>query len=244
VGESHRTIGRVAAILEQAAADGGHGVTLTGVARHLGAPKSSVHGLLRGLVDVGYLVERDGRYRVGPALTLLGGAAGHDTIQELARPELLRLARETEETVLLGLPVGTAVVHTDQIESPHPIRYAAPMHVRRPMLTTSMGKLFLAHLDERRIRRIVAAQSDGDVEPDEVLAELAQVRARGYAVNHLAEQGITALAAGVAGADGRLCAGIAVRGPSFRIGDAEVAAYAELLVAAADRVTARLQPPR
>lgn len=240
----HRTIDRVAAIMELAAAEPERGITLAAAVHELDAPKSSLHGLISGLVSVGYLAERDGRYTLGPGLSVLIGAPSSHVVLSTALPELERLQRDTGETVLLGERVGHAVVYTKQLESKHPIRYAAPMHVRRPMLTTSMGKLFLAELDDRQVRRIARTQQTDDaVDIDALLADLALVRERGYAVNYLVmEAGITALAAGIRDRSGSLIAAIAVRGPSFRMKQDQVEEAAVLLTAAADRVSAGLQP--
>jgi DNA-binding IclR family transcriptional regulator len=235
----HRTIDRVAAILEYASADAERGISLASVTQKLDAPKSSLHGLLSGLLSVGYLVERDGRYFIGPGIGVLLGASEQRALGEIARRELQRLHEETEETVLLGIRVGNSVVYTDQIESRHPIRYAAPTHERRPMLTTSMGKLFLAEMDERQVRRIARSQPTAElVDIDALLDELQQVRERGYSTNYLSMQsGITALGAGIRDREGRLVAAMAVRGPSFRMSD-RVEECARLLVEAADRVSA------
>lgn len=240
----HRTIDRVAAIMELAAAAPERGITLAAAAQELNAPKSSLHGLISGLLSVGYLAERDGRYTLGPGLNVLVGAPDSHVILSAAIGELERLQRETGETVLLGERVGHAVIYTKQLESHHQIRYAAPMHVRRPILTTSMGKLFLAELDDRQVRRIARAQATDDASDiDALLADLTVVRERGYAVNHLVvEAGITALAAGIRDRSGNLIAAIAVRGPSFRMKEEQVEEAAGLLTAAADRVSAGLQP--
>jgi DNA-binding IclR family transcriptional regulator len=234
VATRHRTIDRVAAILEQASADPDHGVSLAGIATALEAPKSSIHGLLNGLLSVGYLVERDGRYVIGPGLGALLRASADRALGVTARRELERLNAATEETVLLGVQVGSTVVYTDQLESPHLIRYAAPIHQRRPLLTTSMGKVFLADMDERQVRRIARGQTGAEVDVETLLAELDEVRHLGYSTNHLEmRDGITALAAGVRDADGRLAAAIAVRGPTFRMSDRVERCAQELLQTAA-----------
>jgi DNA-binding IclR family transcriptional regulator len=238
----HRTIDRVAAILEAAAAESDQGITLASITRELDAPKSSIHGLISGLLSVGYLVERDGRYVLGPGLGVLLAGTEERALSDAARDELRRLNEDTEETVLLGVRVGNAVVYTDQIESRHPIRYTAPTHVRRPMLTTSMGKLFLSELDERQVRRIAQSSQTGEpIDLDALLAELAEVRSRGYSVNYLSMQdGITALASGIRDRRGKLTAAIAVRGPSFRMSSEKVEYCAQLLEEAADRISALL----
>ena len=54
VGREHRTVTRVTTILEAAAAHP-EGVKLTALSALLDAPKSSVHGLVSGLLATGYL---------------------------------------------------------------------------------------------------------------------------------------------------------------------------------------------
>lgn len=92
----HRTVTRVLEILETVAR--AHDpVTLTQLSRALGAPKSSLHGLVGGLLQRGYLRDADGGYRMGagahallqPAGTslplLLGPACEADRADVLAR---------------------------------------------------------------------------------------------------------------------------------------------------------------
>ena len=72
--KAHRTVSRVTTILELAAANRS-GVRLTELATALDAPRSSVHGLVKGLVATGYLREEGGTYRIGPAINSLLAAA-------------------------------------------------------------------------------------------------------------------------------------------------------------------------
>src|SRR4051795_8483300 len=62
VAAEHRTVTRAVAIMELVAVGEPGGVRLGALAGPLGAPKSSIHGLAKGLVAVGYLREQDGRY--------------------------------------------------------------------------------------------------------------------------------------------------------------------------------------
>ena len=124
----HRTVSRVTTILERVAAD--HtGVRLTELAAVLDAPRSSVHGLVKGLVATGYLREEDGAYLLGPAVGALLMAAP-PTLDLTARPEMEKLHRQFDETVMLASQVGDSVVYTNAIESTRVIRYSAPLHTR------------------------------------------------------------------------------------------------------------------
>ena len=215
----HRAVDRVAGILELAA-ESDDGVTLTQLAERLDAPKSSLHSLISGLVAVGYLVEHAGRYLVGPGLGMVLTASRRQPLTELTRKVREQLNEDTQETIVLGVPVGTSVVYVDQIESPQRIRYAAPMHQRRPMHHTSMGKVFLADLPEPRVCEIVRGEEPTDGFTWEGLfADLAEVRETGYCVNRKLplSTGFMGIAAGFRDSTGSLVGALSVRGPAVRM---------------------------
>ncbi|MGH3664753.1 MAG: IclR family transcriptional regulator, partial [Egibacteraceae bacterium] len=216
--DGHRTVGRIAAILEFAAADAG-GVRLGEVAARLDAPKSSVHGLLRGLVAVGYLVERGGRYMIGPGIAALLAPFHQRSLADVARRELERLSAATGETVLLGTRVGNNIVYLDQVESRHTIRYAAHLRERRPLFHTSMGKIFLADMEPRARERLLRRgrrEEIGDL--DGLLAELETVRREQVAYNREETVArVAAAASGVRDNTGTLVAAVSVAGPSYRM---------------------------
>jgi DNA-binding IclR family transcriptional regulator len=82
------------------------------VARRLRLAKSTVHGLLRSLEEVGAVQRVQRRYRLGPAVERLA------TIGELRRrwrPVLQRLADETGETAFLGQLRGGRVAIVEEV---------------------------------------------------------------------------------------------------------------------------------
>jgi DNA-binding IclR family transcriptional regulator len=215
--KEHRTVSRVAAILESAAITP-DGVSLTDLARVLGAPKSSIHGLLRGLVAVGYLVERNSRYVTAPGLPALLTAAYVPSIEELARPVMAQLRDTFDESVMLGVLAADSIVYVDSVESRQPIRYSAPLHERRLLHPSSMGKLYLADLSSAQLD---AYMRDHHVDPEraETLRQELEV-VRNERVGYNREEtfaGVTAAAAGIRDSDGVLVACISIAGPTIRM---------------------------
>lgn len=100
------------------------------------------------MVATGYLREEDSAYVIGPAVGALLIAAP-PTLDLTARPEMEKLHRQFDETVMLASQVGDSVVYTDAIESTRVIRYSAPLHTRRPLYPTSAGKCILAFAPAR-----------------------------------------------------------------------------------------------
>jgi DNA-binding IclR family transcriptional regulator len=205
----------VTKILEAAAGAEG-GVTLNELVDTLAAPKSSVHGLARGLLATGYLREEGGRYRIGSAVAALL-ATGPPSLADAARPVMRELNEAIDETVMLGSLVGNSVVYVEAVESSQRIRYSPPLHQRRPLWPTSTGKCFLAYFpDRRRTQYLKANLAAGQVAEAE--RELDQVREDGYAFNRGETlPDISAAAAPVVVGD-QVLACIALAGPSHRLG--------------------------
>ncbi|MFC8178788.1 IclR family transcriptional regulator [Rhodococcus sp. NPDC057297] len=213
----HRTVSRVTGILEYVAQHE-NGVRMADIVAHLDAPRSSIHGLVHGLVSNGYLRMHDaGLFVIGPAVNALHPP--RSSIERSARAAMVTLHEEFDETVTLVMLSGESVVYTEAIESTRAIRYTPPIGVRRPLYPTSAGKCFLANSSEDfRERYLVSAFSDTATR-NRVRGELASIADRGVALN----EGDTlpdlhAVSAPVF-SRGAVAAVITVAGPSTRMVD-------------------------
>ncbi|MHA6616399.1 IclR family transcriptional regulator [Pseudonocardia sp. DLS-67] len=209
----HRTVTRTARILEMVSAHPGE-LRLADLSERLGAPRSSVHVLIRGLVSVGYLVDVDGRFSIGYSLGELVRPSELG-LTEMLLPHLEKIRDATGETVTLGLFAGEYVVYTASAQSRHSVRYVPELRTRRPLLPTSIGKLLLATWPEGRLRKHVSTHGSGDVEAD--LSTLAVVRAEGRAFNRGETLSSVTAVARPCRVDGRQIGGISVGGPSERV---------------------------
>jgi hypothetical protein len=138
--KEHRTVRRVTSILE-AVARHREGVRLNAIVAVLDAPKSSVFGLVKGLVADGYLREQDGFYRLGPAVTALLASPMSPArdVLDVVRPAMDELRATFDETVMWCTRVGDSVVYLEVAESAQLIRYSAPLRTRRPLYPTHRG---------------------------------------------------------------------------------------------------------
>lgn len=236
VARSHRTVSRVTAILELAA--GEPGIRLGALASALDAPKSSVFGLVKGLVSTGYLIEENGGYQLGPALGNLL-TAERPNLADAARPTLQELRDTFSETAMLGTVVGDSVVYIAAAESCQPIRYSAPLQVRRPLYPPSAGKVLLSHWTPHRRDAYLRSIIDDPAKVEQARQELDRVRAEGVAVNRGETlPDVSATARPIVVHD-RILAAMAVAGPTPRIAD-RLPEIAEALIEATRIVAARL----
>jgi DNA-binding IclR family transcriptional regulator len=153
--------------------------------RALGLPKSSLHGLLRTLVDAGWVEtdERGASYGIG-LRALRAGASylDRDPVVRRAGPVLARLLRDLGETVHLARLDGAEVVYLASRESLHHLRVASRIGRRLPAHATALGKALLAERADAPLPADPAALTPFTVASQAaLLAELADVRVRGWA---------------------------------------------------------------
>ena len=212
--EKHRTVSRVIGILEFVVRSP-NGATLSQIAGHLDAPKSSVYGLVRGLEAEGYLKENAaGHFVFGlGAHTLLASQA--TSLVELAAPVMNAIGSELGETITLAVFLDHELTYVHSVPSNQRIGYNPEMHTRRPLWPTSAGKILLAASGAPDLKAHVLASED--LEEGALEAEIASVRKRGYGLN-IGETvaDVSAFALGLK-IGSSLAAAITVGGPNVRM---------------------------
>lgn len=135
-----------------------------------GLPKATVNRLAYTLTVLGYLRldETLGKYALDAGVLSLGFGllAGTDTL-ELARPHMRALAREVGAAVSLGCRDGLDMIYLETIRSETALTLGLASGSRLSMLTSSMGRAYLAVI--------------GDEEREALLAELGGIGNEGGA---------------------------------------------------------------
>ncbi|WP_341718741.1 IclR family transcriptional regulator [Micromonospora sp. FIMYZ51] len=186
-----KSAGRTLEVLEMLAASGGRR-SLGDLARTLGIPKSSLHGILRTMIQRGWVEADDTGTRFGLGVRALQvGAAYLDTDDAvgLLTGVLDDLSRQFGETVHLGRLDGAHVVYTAKRESRHPLRLYSAIGRRLPAHATALGKALLAERADEVVDELVGALPTAltrhtITDLAALHADLAASRERGYAVDH------------------------------------------------------------
>ncbi len=163
--------------------------TLSEIHRELNYPKSSLFVLLRTLVARGW-VETDRRgtgYSIGVRALLVGTSyLDRDPAIRAATRVLELLRAEVNETVHLARLDGADVVYLASRESAHHLRLTSRVGRRVPAHATALGKALLAGLTDAEADAILPARLEAltpltVVDREQLFAELAEIRERGYA---------------------------------------------------------------
>lgn len=165
--------------------------SLVALSRVLDIPKSSLHGLLRTMVQRGWVETDPAGLRFGLGLRALQVGAAYidaDDAVGLLSGVLDELSREFGETVHLGRLDGPNVVYMAKRESVHSLRLYSAIGRRLPAHATALGKALLAGYADTAVDRrldwpLTALTRHTIVEPGRLHEELAAVRGRGHAVD-------------------------------------------------------------
>ena len=145
-----KSAGRALDVLE-ALADSPGRRSLMELARDLGIPKSSLHGILRTLTQRGWVEtdETGTRFRLGLRALQVGAAyLAADDVVGLVSGALDELSRRFGETVHFGRLDGAYVVYLAKRESVHPLRLYSAIGRRLPAHATALGKALLPQRDD------------------------------------------------------------------------------------------------
>ena len=183
---------RLIALLEHVArAD--KALTLTDIIGEVRQPKPTVYRMLQQLEQAGLLVkEPEGkRYAPGARLAKLAEDVLLNAQVRAARHAILQqLVDEIGETCNYTMPAGTEVVYLDRVETAWPLRFHLQPGSRVPLHCSASGKLFLAWMPPVQRNRLLGHLQYKGYTPNTITtrirleAELARVRAQGYALDN------------------------------------------------------------
>ncbi|RZQ62938.1 IclR family transcriptional regulator [Amycolatopsis suaedae] len=220
--------------------------TLDQLAEEVGVHKTTVLRLLRTLESHNF-VRRDGPryYRLGSALFSLANQAleGYD-VRRAAQPALAALNAATGHTVHLAAYAEGEVVYIDKYEGTHSVRMYSRVGKRAPLHCTAVGKVLVASFPPGQREEVARAidyvrLTDNTIAgPEQFLAELDRVAARGYAVDNAEhEDFIHCIAAPVRDQSGTVLAAVSLSVPKVLLDLDGLLALVPDLVAAADQAS-------
>lgn len=213
-------------------------VGVTAIADEIGASKGAVHKHLKTLQTHEYVVNEGGEYRLGHKFVKYGSSVLDYRLCNHARPKVTDLAEETGEMVVFVVKEGDhgAYVYTSAITENR--GDVLTWGWRFPLYGVSMGRVMLAELPDAEVRALLdrlGVTEDLDVEG--LLADLDDIRRRGYDADDAVPDGIKAVSAPVVDPKSDTVGAIAIVGPPRLLTDETIEQeYADALTEATDRI--------
>jgi DNA-binding IclR family transcriptional regulator len=183
-----QVIARAASVL-RALEDEDEGLSLGQIAGRVGLPRSTIQRIVAALDAEKFVVSASssGGWRLGPALTRLASSVKIGVLP-IARPLIMELSSELNETVDISIPKKDCVVFIDQVVGSQRLRTVSAVGEAFPLYCTANGKAVLAALTDeevtRRIGKLYGARTSKSLTTFEKLsADLLKIRKQGYAVD-------------------------------------------------------------
>src|SRR5215475_12769100 len=228
---------------------------ISDLARDLGLTRSTTHRYVATLHGLGYLQQDEStrKYRLGPRVLDLGfSVLGSLENREIAAPHLRRLTEATGHTSNLAIRDDTDVILIERVRGRpgryHHLEFSLHAGSRLPSYCSATGKALLAFLPrpdlDRLLDRIDLVQRGPRTLTDKaaLLAELAQVRRTGIAVNdEELENALRSIAAPVRARSGQVVASVNVAIPWSPVAISElVTQLGRTIQATARQIAARM----
>ncbi|MGW6054516.1 IclR family transcriptional regulator [Streptomyces sp. NPDC055189] len=205
------------------------GATLQELHDELGIPTGSLHRLLVTLGKEDFVTrsEVNRRYFLGPIARQLAEQNQHQSALLVTPHRAVVSAAETSgETVFLTELIGGKAVCVALSEGCHPLRLFVRIGQEMPLHAAASGRTLLAYRSEAETRALLARREltkfteETPVTVDDVLAHLAQVRARGYDVcDDELDRGVWAVSAPIFTSTGAVAASVTLAAAGSRMRD-------------------------
>ena len=240
---SVQSIDRVLDILEALSA-APQGLALSELAAATSLHASTAHRLLASLANRGYVRKdpQSGKYRL--TLRLYEISRRVSSVLDLftaSKPILETLSNEVKEVIHLVERDGNDVVYLYKMEPfSRPISITSSVGLHNPMYCTGVGKSIMAYLPEKEVRTIWEQTQVVRFTPktiatwEELQADLALIRQRGYAIDDL---GVRCIAAPIYSWNGTPLGAMSISGPAVRMTDSAIAEFAPKLLYTAGEIS-------
>jgi DNA-binding IclR family transcriptional regulator len=244
------TVGKALDVLDQVA-DHGRPVRFATLLAESSFPKATLYRFLQTLTSQGMLEYDPDRqtYALGVRLVRLAHAAWtQSSLAPIARPHLDALSAEIGHTVHLAQLDHAQVLYVDKRNAAQPVAMFSDAGKVGPAYCTGVGKAMLAFLAPEDLARALRQQSyhrftpQTLTTPEALSAELAAIRARGYAFDREEhEPGIICIAHPILSDRARVLGALSVTGTTRSLTLAQLEALAPRLARTAQAIAREAQ---
>lgn len=186
-------------------------LSLSDVAKLVDLPRASVRRTLHTLIHLGF-AESDGRmFRLTPRVLMLASAyLRANPISSILQPAVERLSADINEACSAAVPDGDDMVMIAHASPARVLQLSGQIGLRLPAVSSSLGRMWLASLDDDQLERSLARARPKQLTPRTVIDKgalrraIVKARTDGYSlVDQEAEPGFRSISVALRRVDGR-----------------------------------------
>lgn len=185
-----QVIARAASVL-RALENETEGLSLGQIAKATDLSRSTVQRIVDALAEEHLVIGATptSRVKLGPAILRMASNSSFNFV-EFIRPYIMRLSKETGETVDVSEMQKKRTVFVDQVTGSARLNIVSPVGEAFPLHCLASGKAMLATLTDSELTRLLDGNSlerhtpDTIVDTQRLMKELAKVRKAGVAFDH------------------------------------------------------------
>ncbi|TDX85089.1 IclR family transcriptional regulator [Neorhizobium sp. R1-B] len=207
-------------------------LSIADVSKLTGLDRATARRCLLTLSELGY-ADYDGKFfALTPKILRLGHAYLSATpLPQIVQPFLDRLAEEVHQSASASVLDGTEVVYIARASQQRVMSINLMPGSRLPAYCASMGRVLLAARPDEEARQLLnrttlkAFTPHTKTDPDQLMEEIARVRAQGFAViDQELELGLCSIAVPLENDRGRVVAALNIGAPAASVAATEMAA--------------------
>lgn len=191
-------------------------LTLSDLARRVDLPRASVRRTLVTLVKLGYAEADDRLFRLTPRiLTLAGAYLTSNPVSDIVQPALESLSDDVNEACSAAVLDDDEVIMIAHASPNRMLSVSAQIGFRLPALSSSLGRVLLAAMDDEALDRFLARVDAVKLTPATVVDKAAlrrailKARAGGFSlVDQEAEPGFRSISVPLKRRDGKVIAAL------------------------------------
>lgn len=147
-------------------------LSLSDVAKLVELPRASVRRTLHTLIHLGF-AETDGRmFRLTPRVLMLAGAyLTSNPISNILQPALESLSADINEACSAAVLDGDDVVMIAHASPPRVLQLSGQIGLRLPAISSSLGRILLAGLDDGGLTSFLARSKPKQLTPHTILGK-------------------------------------------------------------------------
>jgi DNA-binding IclR family transcriptional regulator len=213
-------------------------------------PRVSVFRIIKSLEAKGYVLNQggQGRYILGAKIVSMGSRISRDAnLSQVANPFMFELARESGQTVQLGVLFEHQVMYIDQIRTSEALTLVVPSRTPFAVNTSAGGKVLVAALEDSRLQEFlenIILESNTPraiVDKEQFRLELLRVRKQGYAIDDEEfARGIRCIAVPVHNSAGQTIASLGITGHTRELTDQRLPALRQATLRTAAKISRSL----